>query len=375
MKKKAVFIAATGQHVGKTTTSLGIFAGLQQRFHHVGFIKPVGQQHRKVENDLLVDKDVVLFKEHFKLDEKYPMMSPVLFPSGFTRDYLDGKVSSESLEKKICNAFEHIADTNEFVLVEGTGHMGVGSIVNLNNAQVAKLLGIDVVIVASGGIGKAFDELALNINMCQSLGVTIRGVILNRVYDDKREMIIEYVTKALKSWGIPLIGCIPFSEFLDSPTMKDFENLFKAELISGERYRYRHYLNTRLMSTACVEHFMNMKIPKQLIITHSSREDVIDAILEKNRLNIKNGYDPDLAGGLVLTGKFPPTQRIIDKARNEEYPIIYAPVSSYDAMKMIAHHTGKIRKEDTRKVKEAIKVVQKHVNFDLLCQTVPIVHT
>lgn len=369
MKSKAVFIAATGQHVGKTTTSLGIFAGLQQRFNHVGFIKPVGQQHRRVESGILVDKDVVLFKEHFHLNEEYPIMSPVLFPSGFTRDYLDGKVGFDSLEKKICSAFDHIVSTNDFVLVEGTGHMGVGSIVDLNNAQVAKLLGIDVVIVASGGIGKAFDELALNINMCESLGVNVRGIILNRVYDEKRDMIIEYVTKALKNWGIPLIGCIPFSDFLNSPTMKDFENLFKSELISGERHRYRHYLNTRLMSTACVEHFMDMKIPKQLIITHSSREDVIEATLEKNRRNIENGYDPDLAGGLVLTGKFPPSQKILDKARKEEYPVIYAPVSSYDAMNMIAHHTGKIRKEDTSKVKEAIKVVQKHVNFDMLCQT------
>jgi BioD-like phosphotransacetylase family protein len=38
-------VAATKQHVGKTSTSLALLSGLQKRFDKVGFIKPVGQQH------------------------------------------------------------------------------------------------------------------------------------------------------------------------------------------------------------------------------------------------------------------------------------------------------------------------------------------
>ena len=56
---KAIFIAATGQNVGKTTLCLGLLAALRKRFDRVGFIKPVGQQHVQVQNDLKVDKDVM----------------------------------------------------------------------------------------------------------------------------------------------------------------------------------------------------------------------------------------------------------------------------------------------------------------------------
>lgn len=41
--QRPIFVAATRQHVGKTTTSLAIMSGLQKRFDKVGFIKPVGQ--------------------------------------------------------------------------------------------------------------------------------------------------------------------------------------------------------------------------------------------------------------------------------------------------------------------------------------------
>ena len=367
--RKAVFIAATGQNVGKTTTCLGVYSGLMKRFPSVGFIKPVGQQHVEVEGKLRVDKDVVLFKERFGLKTPYLEMSPVLFPSGFTRDYLDGKVSTTDLEEKILAAFQAVSERYEYVLVEGTGHMGVGTILDLNNARVAKLLDLEVVIVVPGGIGSAFDDLALNRAMCLEQGVKIRGVILNRLRDEKRDSVVPYITKALERWNIPLIGCIPFNKFLSTLSMEDFENLFKSLMISGERYRYRHFENARLVTTASVDEFMRMMIPNQLIITHGSREDIIQATLDKHRTFKREHPGSDLEGGMILTGRNPPRPHIVEEARELEVPIIYAPVTSFDAMRMISSYVGKIRNEDTLKVEKAIQLVENNINFEALCKT------
>ena len=100
MTRNAVFIAATGQHVGKTTLSLGILSGLKKRFTSVGFFKPVGQELVQ-RNGQEIDKDAVLFKDHFGLSSDYATLSPVHAPKGFTRDFLDGKVSENSLIKQI----------------------------------------------------------------------------------------------------------------------------------------------------------------------------------------------------------------------------------------------------------------------------------
>lgn len=66
-KQRPIFVAATRQHVGKTTTSLAIMSGLQKRYEKVGFLKPVGQQHvpvtsQKRNETIRVDKDCVLVR-------------------------------------------------------------------------------------------------------------------------------------------------------------------------------------------------------------------------------------------------------------------------------------------------------------------------
>ena len=367
-KKNALFIAATGQNVGKTTLCLGILANLQKRFESVGFIKPVGQQHERVQGNIKVDKDVVLFKKHFGLPADWEDMSPVIIPAGFTRDFLDKKISEELLQKKIIHSFQKIYSQNVFTLVEGTGHVGVGSIINMNNARVASELGLDIVIIASGGLGSAYDELAMNIAMCQQYGVRIHGVILNRVLDSKRDMILEYIPKSLKKWDIPLIGCVPFNDFLNTPAIKDFETLFGTPLISGDQYHYRHFQRVRLVAGS-LESYLSEMDSNELVITPASREDIIFAILQKHRHD-QLGRDEGFLGGIILTSTQAPSDEILEEIRKTDIPVLYTPLGSYDAMKMITSFTAKIRTEDTLKVDKAIKLVGENLDFDLLCKNI-----
>lgn len=136
--------------------------------------------------------------------------APVRLDSGFTRQFLDGEVTSADLMQRIQTSVRCLAEESEFILCEGTGHVGVGSICDLNNAQVAACLGMDVVLVALGGLGSSFDELAINKAMLDAHGVRLRGVILNQVLPSKRDMVMEYYAKALDRWSVPLLGCIPY---------------------------------------------------------------------------------------------------------------------------------------------------------------------
>ena len=61
----------------------------------------------------------------------------------------------------------------------------MGSIIGLDNAWVAKQLGLDMVLICSAGLGSSFDELMLNYMKCEEHGVKIRGVIMNRVVPGK----------------------------------------------------------------------------------------------------------------------------------------------------------------------------------------------
>ncbi len=365
MNKRAIFVAATGQNVGKTTVCLGMIAGLRKRYSSVGFIKPVGQQHVAVNDCLKVDKDAVLFHEHFHLNSPYEDMSPIIIPPGHTRDFLDEKRHTAEMEARIISAFHRISQNNQYTVVEGTGHVGVGSIIGLSNAKVASLLGLEMVIIAQGGLGSAYDELCLNIELCQRYNVPIRGVILNRVLDEKREMILNYFPKALAKHSIPLLGCIPYNAFLSTPTMEDFETHFNTKMLSGQQFRYRHFRENRLVAGS-LEAFLAEEHPKELIITPASRKDIIDAILFRHSEAIKAGEKHKV--GLLLTSRYPPDPDTLNNIRKSDIPAIYAPVCSYTAMKQITSFTAKIRKEDVHKVATAISLVENHIHFEQLCQ-------
>src|SRR4026207_2157491 len=183
-----VFIAATRQNDGKTTTSLGLIATLQPHYPRVGYIKPVGQRFVEIAEQK-IDEDILLMDSVYSLNCPLVDMSPIAVEPDFTRKYLQSS-NNDALIKTIQKAFDRVAWEKDFVLCEGTGHAGVGSVFDLSNAQVAKILGARVIIVARGGIGKPIDEVSLNQALFDREGVEIIGVILNKVIIKK----IDYVT-------------------------------------------------------------------------------------------------------------------------------------------------------------------------------------
>jgi len=99
--KKSIYVAATGQHVGKTTSTLGLTAALSSlNLQGVGYCKPVGQEVKDFEN-LTVDKDAFLFSRimDFELSQKFH--SPVILGSGATTiiGVIVNKVLPNKMEK------------------------------------------------------------------------------------------------------------------------------------------------------------------------------------------------------------------------------------------------------------------------------------
>jgi hypothetical protein len=58
--------------------------------------------------------------------------------------------------------------------------------------------------------------------------------------------IVEYFGKALRPWGVPLLGAIPFKPELRAPSIADLTKLLKAQLISAEHCRLRQFSSIRL---------------------------------------------------------------------------------------------------------------------------------
>ena len=394
---KPLFIAATRQHVGKTTCSLAILSGLTQKFDRVGFIKPVGQQHVAVDgSDVRVDKDVQLMKEYFGMEHvAYEDMSPVIVPRNYTKQYVDGGGSLLAEQKaKILAATARVEAASEATVLEGTGHVGVGSIIGASNADVAAWVGADVVLVANGGIGSAFDELEMNRIMLKDKGVRVRGVILNKVRPDKVDMIRDYVGRALRDrWGCPLLGVVPDLPFLGKATLDNYEKLLEAEFISGQRHRDLHYGASDLACvTTAVRRFLRKanyreterKDMRPLFITHCTRDDVLLAFLAYYKrstrgLDVEHITESDWLGAMVLcTGECEITDPAFQNEDNTSLPYLMEIARAYDAPIMVtkmgtveatndmANFTAKMHIGDRERIKAAIDHYQPHIDFDAL---------
>ncbi|MDP6380031.1 MAG: AAA family ATPase, partial [Phycisphaerae bacterium] len=203
-----LYISATLQDSGKTSFMCGLMQSL--RTGHgmdVGYIKPVGQRYVLYQGEK-VDKDAAFMRDVFGLDDPPGRMSPVIIERGFTERYIFNR-DAATLEARIIACADALAKKHQALLVEGTGHAGVGSCIDLSNARVAHLLGARVIIIAAGGIGRPIDEVALSLSLFRDHGVEVLGVVLNKVLPEKYDRIKKAVAKGLEHLGTRLLGAIP----------------------------------------------------------------------------------------------------------------------------------------------------------------------
>src|SRR3954471_22531024 len=297
-----VFIAATRQNDGKTTTSLGLLAAMQKCYPRIGYIKPVGQRFVEIAEQK-IDEDTVLMDEVYKLNCPLVDMSPIAVEPDFTRKYLQSS-NYDTLVRRIEKAFDRVAWEKDFVLCEGSGHAGVGAVFDLSNARVAKILGCKVIIVSQGGIGKPIDEVALNQALFEKEGVEIIGVILNKVLPEKVDFITDFARKGLKRKGLELLGVIPHQQILSSPTMELIRDELHAEVLNNTT-QITNLVEDVVVGAMGVHNTMSYFKRGVLIITPGDREDIVLAACPS--------LDTQAAkrmAGIVLTGNLRPSPAV-----------------------------------------------------------------
>ena len=351
-----VFIAATRQNDGKTTVSLGLLSALQKYYPRIGYIKPVGQRFVEIEEQK-IDEDTVLMDRVYQLNCPLVDMSPIAVEPDFTRKYLQSS-NRESLVKRIEKAFDRVAWEKDFVLCEGSGHAGVGSVFDLSNAQVAKILKAKVVIVARGGIGKPIDEVALNQALFEKEGVEIIGVILNKVIFDKVDYVTEFARRGLKRKGLELLGVIPHQSILSSPTMDLVREELEADRLNASKQNH-NMVDDVVVGAMGVNNAMRFFKRGVLLITPGDREDIILAAGAAGG----STHSPQLAG-IVLTGNLRPGESVLKVIRGMPFPVLLAKDDSYEVASKVHDLTVKTRPDDTEKIALIRDLIAEHVEVN-----------
>lgn len=358
---KKIFIAATKQNDGKTTVALGLIFNFRKVFGNIGFIKPVGQRYLE-ENGFKIDEDSILIEESLKLCGikcKLKDMSPVAVEKGFTEDYIT-RPNRQAITKQIRESFKRISKGQNLVVIEGTGHAGVGSVFDHSNAQVAKLLGSKVILVSSGGIGRPIDEIVLNKTLFEKAHVMLLGVIINKVMPEKFEKINDLVRKGLRRKGIDVLGVIPYNPILSYPTIRQILEETDFKMLSG-------YSNASLDNRVAkiVIGAMQPKdavkyiVDSSLVITPGDRDDIIKLALDSHKQGRR-------ISGIVLTGDLMPNQDVVCQLKDASIPVLLARYDTYTVASVIDDLPVKIRPTDSEKIETVKQMIQNYVDLDMI---------
>lgn len=358
-----VFVAATRQNEGKTTTCLGLFAALRTVFPKVGYIKPVGQRFIDLEG-LKIDEDSLLLDSIYDMDAPMEAISPIAIDSTFTRRYLAKPEDHRHiLVDKLCRAFDRASYIKDAVIIEGSGHAGVGSVFDLSNAAVAKILGARAIIVSSGGIGRPVDEIALNKSLFDKFGVPVIGAIINKVQSDKVEVVRDYTAKGLARLGVPLLGIIPNEDKLTAPNLSQIVEEVDGRWVNakdgGLRERVLRVVVGAMTARGIVDYFK----PGTLIITPGDRDDVILAAIASSALGDKREF-----AGLLLTSDTLPHPRLMEMLAKTQIPVVISPSDSFTVAARITSMTVKTQPQDADKIPLIQKLVMENIDLSKLIQ-------
>ena len=359
-----IYVAATSQHVGKTTSTLGIVAAIRDRGFNVGYCKPLGQEFVDL-GDLKVDKDALLFSRNMDFDLFAELHSPVILGRGVTTSFLENP-SLFDFPARVMHASRTLQSMHDVVVYEGTGHPGVGSVIDLSNADVAKMLNASVIMIVEGGIGNTIDRLNVNLSLFREKGVSIAGVIINKVLPEKTDRVRELVGKKLDQWGIPLMGILPYDKTLANPIMEGVRLAIDGVVIMNGHNLDNKVENIASGSLIEKKEFDDLQ-NLLLIVRHRRLESAIESLQEIDRKH----PDQELKlAGIVVNGEndfigelqqFVPCQ---DYIMLHEIPLIATQLDTYGSALKISQMEVKINTRTPWKARRAVELIKDYVNLD-----------
>lgn len=355
---KKIFIGATGQHCGKTTISLSLMHLARKKYQRVGFIKPLGPKCI-LYRGLTMDMDAAMIAGVYNLDEDAHLMSPMTLTPGTTRQFLDGKISPDYPRSVIQKALRQLEQKNDFLIIEGAGHCGVGSVVGMNNARIAALAEAPVLMVTTGGIGSVIDAVELNLALYREAKADVRFIMVNKLVEAKRDRSLSYLRQAFACSGIRVTSAFSYSPVLAHPTLQHVADLLGLPLQGDpqERSRICHTIQLGASSSQrVIDHLGDSTL---LIVTSSRDELIVTASALHNIANFK----PKLAG-LIVSGHAPIssiTKQILDESG---IPYIRIEETSSLVFSRLREHVSKIGPDDLEKIELIDSMAEQFIDFD-----------
>jgi adenosylmethionine-8-amino-7-oxononanoate aminotransferase len=229
--KRSFFVTGTDTGVGKTMATYALALCLRAKGFGVGVMKPVQSGVGDAE---FLKKRLGLADDLREINPycaKEPLAPHVVFPRAGIRISRD----------RIIAAFRRLQERHEIVLVEGAGGLLVPIGGDYFMADLAKDLGLELIVVARPGLG-TINHTLLTVREAERRGLDVAGVIFSDAKGRPKGITEKTNPGAIRELsGIPILGQVPFLKKMDAKSVLGLcrRSLDVRTLASPQRSRTR----------------------------------------------------------------------------------------------------------------------------------------
>lgn len=306
----------TGANVGLTSVSLGIIRAIERQGIRLSILKPISQS--RVGNHQ--DQTTSIIQAQSKITVATPLNS----------QYVQSLISANQedvLLEEIVARYEKIAENVDVVLVEGIIPTPQHQFASKLNAEIAKALDAEIVLVMSQNHENE-ERLKDRIELARaSLGGVkndmIAGVIVNKInapegeqaqsrpdlseiyYNTEQQLATQKnfpLNALMDSSSLPILGGIPWNIELIASRVIDIANHLNAEIINEGELKTRRIRSISFCARSITNMLSHFR-PGALLVTSADRPDVIISAC----LAAMNGVE---IGALLLTGGYEIDSRV-----------------------------------------------------------------
>lgn len=361
--KHGIYIAGSGKDAGKTTISMGLVSYFKKIFpEKVTFMKPLGQKTSFVDGTG-VGQDSFLLGSAMNLDVSLNYSAPFSTGSGAAEKYiLTGE--PKNLKKRVLKAFKHLNSHYKIVVVEGTGHPGVGSVFDLSNAKVAAMFKIPVILVLNGGIGSTIDKFNLSITPFEKEHVRVIGVIINKILPSKQEKIKKILSAYFEDKNIPVLGYIPYENSLSAPSLGVIKKELEIETLYLNDSSDIRKVSGFIYAFGSREEVLNdiNSDPGKVLLVSKTRDDVIDPVIARCLSGIRDSSP----AALVLCGEGMVDDWLKRGCEKASLPLFETKRPFEKTVKDLQYRVFKVEPDESEKIEKIIELIERTVDMDMI---------
>lgn len=350
------FIAPTSFGVGLTSVTLGLVQALDQSGLRIGYFKPIAQT--KIDN---------------KADESYQYLQQFsqyqvgdTLPLSLLKNELAAGKRDKIMEQIVAN-FQPLAENCDVVIVEGLVPTRDNHFMNRLNADIARFLAADILLVASTQ-NQTLTQISQQLKIMADLygGIRekqLRGYILNKVDADHMQSLA--TNKGLAEFSgkdFDMVGCVPWTRTLTSPRTLDVHRFLKTELLHQGDIDQRRVEKKMLCARQAVN-IIETLTAGTLVITSGDREDILLVCA----MAANNGVP---LAGLLLTNGIRPDERLKTLCQpaldRSGIPVMLTEMNSYDTAITLDRMETEVPADDHQRLEHVMTYIASCIDSEWL---------